>query len=54
MAPVDLAGRVAVVTLCDPTLAYHTGAEVVVDGAYSIMPPYLAVRASRSRDRGSS
>jgi NAD(P)-dependent dehydrogenase (short-subunit alcohol dehydrogenase family) len=39
----------AAVYLADPALAYHTGAEVVVDGAYSIMPPYLAVRAARAR-----
>jgi NAD(P)-dependent dehydrogenase (short-subunit alcohol dehydrogenase family) len=39
----------AAVYLADPALAYHTGAEVVVDGAYSIMPPYLAVRAARGR-----
>jgi NAD(P)-dependent dehydrogenase (short-subunit alcohol dehydrogenase family) len=39
----------AAVYLADPTLAYHTGADVVVDGAYSIMPPYLAVRAARQR-----
>jgi NAD(P)-dependent dehydrogenase (short-subunit alcohol dehydrogenase family) len=45
---------VAAVYLADPSLAYHTGAEVVVDGAYSIMPPYLAVRASRSRERGAT
>jgi hypothetical protein len=39
----------AAVYLADPSLAYHTGAEVVVDGAYSIMPPYLAVRAAHER-----
>ena len=39
----------AAVYLADPALAYHTGAELVVDGAYSIMPPYLAVRAARRR-----
>jgi NAD(P)-dependent dehydrogenase (short-subunit alcohol dehydrogenase family) len=39
----------AAVYLADPTLAYHTGADVMVDGAYSIMPPYLAVRAARQR-----
>jgi NAD(P)-dependent dehydrogenase (short-subunit alcohol dehydrogenase family) len=39
----------AAVYLADPTLAYHTGADVIVDGAYSIMPPYLAVRAARQR-----
>jgi NAD(P)-dependent dehydrogenase (short-subunit alcohol dehydrogenase family) len=37
----------AAVYLADPTLSYHTGGEVIVDGAYSIMPPYLAVRAGR-------
>jgi NAD(P)-dependent dehydrogenase (short-subunit alcohol dehydrogenase family) len=45
---------VAAVYLADPSLAYHTGAEVVVDGAYSILPPYLAVRASRPRERGAT
>jgi NAD(P)-dependent dehydrogenase (short-subunit alcohol dehydrogenase family) len=39
----------AAVYLADPSLRYHTGAEVVVDGAYSIMPPYLAVRAAHAR-----
>ena len=39
----------AAVYLADPSLAYHTGADVVVDGAYSIMPPYLAVRAAQAR-----
>jgi NAD(P)-dependent dehydrogenase (short-subunit alcohol dehydrogenase family) len=39
----------AAVYLADPSLAYHTGADVVVDGAYSIMPPYLAIRAARER-----
>jgi NAD(P)-dependent dehydrogenase (short-subunit alcohol dehydrogenase family) len=39
----------AAVYLADPSLTYHTGAEVVVDGAYSIMPPYLAVRAAHER-----
>jgi NAD(P)-dependent dehydrogenase (short-subunit alcohol dehydrogenase family) len=34
----------AVLYLADPALAYHTGAEVVVDGGYSKMPPYLAAR----------
>ncbi len=42
----------AAVYLADPSLSYHTGAEVVVDGGYSVMPPYLAVRAARSRERG--
>jgi NAD(P)-dependent dehydrogenase (short-subunit alcohol dehydrogenase family) len=37
----------AAVYLADPRLSYHTGASVVVDGAYSILPPYLAVRRSR-------
>jgi NAD(P)-dependent dehydrogenase (short-subunit alcohol dehydrogenase family) len=37
----------AAVYLADPTLSYHTGTELVVDGGYSTMPPYLAVRASR-------
>ena len=41
----------AAVYLADPSLSYHTGAEVVVDGAYSIMPPYLAVRAARAEER---
>jgi NAD(P)-dependent dehydrogenase (short-subunit alcohol dehydrogenase family) len=48
--PADLG--TAAVYLADPSLAYQTGAEVVVDGGYSIMPPYLAVRASRSREGG--
>jgi NAD(P)-dependent dehydrogenase (short-subunit alcohol dehydrogenase family) len=39
----------AAVYLADPSLGYHTGADVVVDGAYSIMPPYLAVRAAHER-----
>jgi NAD(P)-dependent dehydrogenase (short-subunit alcohol dehydrogenase family) len=39
----------AAVYLADPALPYHTGAELVVDGAYSIMPPYLAVRAAHER-----
>jgi NAD(P)-dependent dehydrogenase (short-subunit alcohol dehydrogenase family) len=39
----------AAVYLADPSLAYHTGGEVIVDGAYSVMPPYLAVRAARER-----
>lgn len=34
----------AAVYLADPTLGYHTGAEVRVDGGYSVMAPYLAVR----------
>lgn len=42
----------AAVYLCDPSLPYHTGAELVVDGAYSVMPPYLAVRASRTHPAG--
>jgi NAD(P)-dependent dehydrogenase (short-subunit alcohol dehydrogenase family) len=37
----------AALYLADPQLSYHTGGEVIVDGAYSIMPPYLAVRAGR-------
>jgi NAD(P)-dependent dehydrogenase (short-subunit alcohol dehydrogenase family) len=49
--PEDLG--VAAVYLADPTLAYHTGAELVVDGGYSTMPPYLAVRAARHHDRSS-
>ncbi len=44
----------AAVYLGDPSLPYHTGAEVVVDGAYSVMPPYLAVRASRAAGSGPS
>jgi NAD(P)-dependent dehydrogenase (short-subunit alcohol dehydrogenase family) len=48
--PADLGA--AAVYLADPSLAYQTGAEVVVDGGYSIMPPYLAVRASRSGEGG--
>ena len=42
----------AAVYLADPSLPYHTGAELFVDGAYSIMPPYLAVRAARTRLTG--
>jgi len=37
----------AAVFLCDPRLGYHTGTELRVDGGYSVMAPYLAVRASR-------
>lgn len=44
----------AAVYLADPSMAYHTGGEVVVDGGYSIMPPYLAVRASRAGEGGPS
>jgi NAD(P)-dependent dehydrogenase (short-subunit alcohol dehydrogenase family) len=43
--PADLGH--AAVYLADPSLSYHTGGEVIVDGAYSIMPPYLAVRSGR-------
>jgi NAD(P)-dependent dehydrogenase (short-subunit alcohol dehydrogenase family) len=42
--PEDLG--VAALYLADPALSYHTGAELVVDGGYSTMPPYLAVRAA--------
>lgn len=41
----------AAVYLADPSLSYHTGTEVVVDGAYSIIPPYLAVRAAHAREQ---
>jgi NAD(P)-dependent dehydrogenase (short-subunit alcohol dehydrogenase family) len=34
----------AAVYLADPTLRYHTGAVLAVDGGYSVMAPYLAVR----------
>ena len=37
----------AAVYLADPTLSYHTGAQLVVDGGYSLIPPYLAARAAR-------
>ena len=38
----------AALYLADPTLRYHTGAVLAVDGGYSVMAPYLAVRqASR-------
>ncbi|MHB1582540.1 MAG: SDR family NAD(P)-dependent oxidoreductase [Acidimicrobiales bacterium] len=37
----------AALYLADPTLAFHTGSELRVDGGYSIMPPYLAARAAR-------
>jgi NAD(P)-dependent dehydrogenase (short-subunit alcohol dehydrogenase family) len=43
--PADLG--VAAVYLADPTLHYHTGTEIFVDGGYSIVPPYLAARAAR-------
>jgi NAD(P)-dependent dehydrogenase (short-subunit alcohol dehydrogenase family) len=42
----------AAVYLADPTLAYHTGAQLVVDGGYSVIPPYLAARAARRGDGG--
>ena len=32
----------------DPTLRHHTGAVLAVDGGYSIMAPYLAVRQTRA------
>jgi NAD(P)-dependent dehydrogenase (short-subunit alcohol dehydrogenase family) len=44
--PDDL-GRGAVF-LCDPSFAFHTGTELRVDGGYSIVAPYLAVRQSRT------
>ena len=44
----------AAVYLADPSLPYHTGAELFVDGGYATMPPYLAVRASRARPPGPS
>jgi NAD(P)-dependent dehydrogenase (short-subunit alcohol dehydrogenase family) len=39
----------AAVYLADPSLAYHTGAQLVVDGGYSLIPPYLAARALREK-----
>ncbi|HEX3946829.1 MAG TPA: SDR family oxidoreductase [Acidimicrobiales bacterium] len=40
----------AAVYLADPTLSYHTGAELRVDGGYSAVAPYIAVReATRLR-----
>jgi NAD(P)-dependent dehydrogenase (short-subunit alcohol dehydrogenase family) len=39
----------AVLYLADPSLSYHTGAELVVDGGYSKMPPYLAARFMTGR-----
>jgi NAD(P)-dependent dehydrogenase (short-subunit alcohol dehydrogenase family) len=42
----DDIGRAAVF-LCNPAFGYHTGTELRVDGGYSVMAPYLAVRASR-------
>lgn len=45
--PEDL-GKAALY-LADPTLAYHTGMELRVDGGYSVMPPYLAAREARRR-----
>jgi NAD(P)-dependent dehydrogenase (short-subunit alcohol dehydrogenase family) len=44
--PDDL-GRGAVF-LCDPSFVFHTGTELRVDGGYSIVAPYLAVRESRT------
>ena len=38
----------AALYLADPTLRYHTGAVLAVDGGYSIMAPYLAVRQART------
>jgi len=46
--PDDL-GRAALY-LADPTLAYHTGAQLVVDGGYSVIPPYLAAREALRRE----
>jgi NAD(P)-dependent dehydrogenase (short-subunit alcohol dehydrogenase family) len=37
----------AAVFFADPTLTYHTGAMLVVDGGYSVMPPYLAAHELR-------
>ncbi len=42
--PEDLGA--AAVYLADPALAYHTGAQLAVDGGYSVIPPYLAARAA--------
>jgi NAD(P)-dependent dehydrogenase (short-subunit alcohol dehydrogenase family) len=39
----------AVLYLGDPRMPYHTGADLVVDGGYSKMPPYLAVRFAAGR-----
>jgi len=49
--PEDL-GRAAIY-LADPSLTYHTGAQLVVDGGHSVIPPYLAARAARWGDEGS-
>jgi NAD(P)-dependent dehydrogenase (short-subunit alcohol dehydrogenase family) len=38
----------AALYLADPTLRYHTGAVLAVDGGYSVMAPYLAVRQASS------
>jgi NAD(P)-dependent dehydrogenase (short-subunit alcohol dehydrogenase family) len=43
--PEDLG--IAALYLAAPTLRYHTGAEIRVDGGYSVMAPYLAVREAR-------
>jgi hypothetical protein len=37
--------------LCDPSFAFHTGTEMRVDGGYTVMAPYLAVRAAREIDK---
>jgi NAD(P)-dependent dehydrogenase (short-subunit alcohol dehydrogenase family) len=42
--PADVAA--AALYLADPSLTYHTGAEVVVDGGCSIQPGQLAARAA--------
>lgn len=43
----DDIGRAAIY-LADPTLPYHTGASVVVDGGLALMPPENASRAALS------
>jgi hypothetical protein len=42
--PEDIA--CAALYLADPTLSYHTGATVVVDGGLSLMPPEYAAQSS--------
>lgn len=43
--PADIGA--AAVFLADPTLSYHTGAFLVVDGGYSVIPPYVAAHERR-------
>lgn len=43
---------VAAVYLADPSLAYHTGSELVVDGGYAHLPSYRAVRTALGQPPG--